>query len=256
MKRLSASVAAGRLKNADKVQQRLGRLAERWPMAWRFVQVEVERQSPTGPAARVRWSYRREKLRAALARDGAYLLLSDQANWTPEQLWTTYMQLAWAEAAFRAMKSHLLLRPMWHQYSGRIQAHVFVCVLAYALWKALDHLLGQVGARTRIHKAAEQRESVAPRDRRMSPAAALRLLHDVLIGDILLKTTDGRTLRLRRVAQPNPEQAELLAGLKLTLPERICADRDVPENPATLAGSGLVPCPVELGSVTWRPPEM
>jgi hypothetical protein len=230
LKRLSVSVASGRLKNVDKVQQRLGRLAERWPMAWRFVQVEVERQSPTGPAASVRWTYRLEKLRGALARDGAYLLLSDQADWTAEQLWTTYMQLALAEAAFQAMKSHLLLRPMWHQYPGRIQAHVFVCVLAYALWKALDHLLGQAGVMTHIRKSSEQPRTASPRDRRMSPAAALRLLHDVLIGDILLKTTEGRTLRLRRVARPNPEQVELLAGLKLTLPERICADREVPND--------------------------
>jgi transposase len=241
LRRLSTSVAAGRLKNADKVQQRLGRLAERWPMAWRFVQVEVERQTPTGPASGVRWTYRLEKLRVALARDGAYLLLSDQTDWTPEQLWTTYMQLARAEAAFQAMKSHLLLRPMWHQYPGRIQAHVFVCVLAYALWKAMDHLLGQAGAMTRIRKLAEQPKTASPRDRRMSPAAALRLLHDVLIGDILLKTTEGRTLRLRRVARPNAEQAELLASLKLTLPERICADRDMTEDPAALPkpGSGM-----------------
>lgn len=67
----------------------------------------------------------------------------------------------------------------------------------------------------------------------MSPAAALRLLHDVPIGDILLTTVEGRTLRLRRIARPNGEQAELLAALKLTLPERLCADRDVTD-PSTL----------------------
>ncbi len=67
----------------------------------------------------------------------------------------------------------------------------------------------------------------------MSPATALRLLHDVPIGDILLTTpsrlragVEGRTLRLRRVARPNGKQAELLAALKLTLPERLCADRE------------------------------
>ena len=226
LKGLSQSVSAGRLKNADKVQQRLGRLAERWPMAWRFVQVEVER-SAAGQAAGVRWTYRQERLRAALARDGAYLLLSDQADWTPEQLWATYIQLTRAEEAFRAMKSHLLLRPMWHHHAGRIQAHVFVCVLAYALWKALDHLLRQAGAMSRLRKPDEERKSGSPQDRPMSPAVALRLLHDVQIGDILLKTTDDRTLRLRRVARPNAEQAELVEGLKLTLPERICADQEV-----------------------------
>jgi len=231
LKRLWTNVSAGRLRDADKVQQRLGRLAERWPMAWRFIRVEVERAAD-GRAIRIRWTYRQEKLRAALARDGAYLLLSDRADWTAEQLWTTYMQLARAEMAFRAMKSHLLLRPMWHQLGGRIQGHIFVCVLAYTLWKALDHLLRQAGAMTRIRKPDTQRQLASPQDRPMSPAAALRLLHDVQIGDILLKTTDGRTLRLRRVARPNAEHAELLTGLRLTLPERICADRDVTETDA------------------------
>ena len=61
----------------------------------------------------------------------------------------------------------------------------------------------------------------------MSPAVALKLLHDVPIGDILLETVEGCKLRLRRVARPNPEQAEIIAALGLSLPERICADRDV-----------------------------
>ncbi len=72
------------------------------------------------------------------------------------------------------------------------------------------------------------------RGRDSLPVATLRLLHDVPIGDILLSTpsrlragVEGRTLRRRRVTRPNGEQAELLAALKLTLPERLCADRDV-----------------------------
>jgi hypothetical protein len=81
----------------------------------------------------------------------------------------------------------------------------------------------------------------------MSSAAALRLLHDVPIGDVLLTTpsrlradVEGRTLRLRRVARPNAEQVDLLsrlkaslAALKLTLPERLCADRDVTDPTAS-----------------------
>lgn len=226
--KLSATVSAGRLKDADKVQQRIGRLSERWPAAWRFVQMQVS-SDPSGRATEVKWTYRQDKLRSALARDGAYLLLSDQTDWSAEQLWATYMQLAQAEDAFRSMKSHLLLRPMWHHFAHRIEAHIFVCVLAYALWKALHHLLARAGAMTRIRKPDPSRSGDSPQDRPMSPAVALRILHDVQIGDILLETTDGRKLRLRRVARPTPEQAELLAALKLTLPERICTDRDVTE---------------------------
>jgi len=226
LRRLAARVANGDLKNADKVMERVGRLRERWPAASKFVAVEVLRDEG-GHATRVTWRYDRGKLRAALGRDGAYLLLSDQTDWTAEQLWATYMQLTRAEEAFRAMKSNLLLRPMWHQLSGRVQAHVFVCVLAYALWKALDHMLRRGGLITHIHKPDPRRPSASPKERPMSPAEALRLLHDVPIGDILLTTVEGRILRLRRVARPNAEQAELLAALKLTLPERLCADRDV-----------------------------
>ena len=58
-----------------------------------------------------------------------------------------------------------------------------------------------------------------------------RLLHPyAYIGEIdILTAVEGRTLRLRRVARPNAEQVELLAALKLNLPERLCVDREVPD---------------------------
>lgn len=69
-----------------------------------------------------------------------------------------------------------------------------------------------------------------PRDRPISPAVALKRLRDVPIGDIFLETVEGGKLRLRRVARPNPEQAEIIAALGLSLPERICTERDVSPN--------------------------
>jgi len=224
--KLSRRVLAGRLKDTDKVLETVGRFRERWPAASRFVHVEVKRDH-AGQSTAVSWNYHKDKLRTALARDGAYLLLSDQTGWSPEDLWRTYIQLTRAEDAFRAMKSNLLLRPMWHQTSDRIEAHVFVCVLAYALWKALAHLLGNAGVKTRIRKKDPDNPEGGPKDRPMSPTVALKILHDVQIGDILLETVAGRTLRLRRVARPNPEQAKIVAALGLSLPERICADRDI-----------------------------
>ncbi len=226
LRKLASRVSAGRLKNADKVLETIGRFRERWPAASRFVFVGVGRDEG-GQALSVSWSYDQNKLRVALARDGAYLLLSDKTDWSAEDLWCTYIQLTRAEAAFRAMKTNLLLRPMWHQRSERIQAHIFVCVLAYALLTALAHMLQNVGMKTRIRKKDPDDRDGGPQDRPMSPAVALKMLHDVQIGDIMLETIDGRKLRLRRVARPNAEQAELIAALGLTLPERICADRDV-----------------------------
>ena len=91
LKKLAARVSKGHLQNADKVMEQIGRLRERWPAASKFAPVEVIR-GDGGAATRVTWRYDRAKLRAALGRDGAYLLLSDQTDWTAEQLWATYMQ--------------------------------------------------------------------------------------------------------------------------------------------------------------------
>ena len=104
-----------------------------------------------------------EAFRAALTRDGAYLLRSNQGGWTAAAFWETYMQLATVERAFRVLKSELLLRPIWHHYSGRTKAHVFVCVLAYALWKTLDHLAKRAGLMTEIRKPDPARGQAAPK---------------------------------------------------------------------------------------------
>ena len=130
------------------------------------------------------------------------------------------------EKAFRVLKSELLVRPVWHQYSGRVQAHVFVCVLAYALWKTLDHLAKQAGLLTLIHKPSERRYGQAiPKPRPMTPEVILRELARIKIGDIILKTIDGRQLVLRRIARADAEQKRILAALKLEFPERLSPDR-------------------------------
>jgi len=139
---------------------------------------------------------------AALRRDGAYLLRSNQSGWTATEFWETYMQLATVERAFRVLKSELLLRPIWHHYSGRTQAHVFICVLAYALWKTLDHLAKRAGLLTEIRKTDPVRGRAAPQPRPMTPEVILRTLSQIMIGDIELQTTDGRRLVFRRVARP------------------------------------------------------
>ena len=105
--------------------------------------------------------------------------------------------------------------------------HVMVCVLAYALWKTPDHLAKQTGLETEIRKPDRRRPNASPKSRPMTPEIILRQLRDIQIGDILLETTDGRTLALRRVARPKPEQARILAALKLSIPERLTPDREM-----------------------------
>jgi hypothetical protein len=217
LRKLRDLIDRGKLKKRDKILERVGRLKERYPKARSFVKTNVT----TKRRPRLEWSWDRAKYKQALAADGAYLLRSNQPGWTAREFWETYIQLTLVERAFRVLKSELLLRPIWHHYSGRTQAHVMVCVLAYALWKTLDHLAKQAGLMTAIRKPDPRRPRSSPKPRRMTPQVILRELGAIKIGDILMQTADGRQLVLRRVARPEPEQARILEALKLTLPERL-----------------------------------
>jgi hypothetical protein len=219
--KLQTRIESGRLKSRDKILESVGRLKGRFPKARPFVTITVTKTEP----ARVHWTWDREKFRAALAADGAYLLRSNQGGWTAKEFWETYIQLTVVEHAFRVLKSELLLRPVWHHYSGRTQAHVMICVLAYALWKTLDHLAKQAGLKTEIRKPDLARPTASPKSRAMTPEVILRELAQLAIGDIELETTEGETLTLRRVARPKGEQKRILEALNLELPERLSPDR-------------------------------
>jgi transposase len=219
LKNLQDRVAGGRLKKRDKILETLGRLKGRYPKAHPFVDIHVS-DTPVS----LTYTWRLAKFKQALARDGAYLLRSNQAGWSAQEFWETYIQLTVVEKAFRVLKSELLLRPIWHHYSGRTQAHIFVCVLAYTLWKALDHLAKQAGLLTLIHKPDLRRRNATAKPRPMSPTVILRELANIQIGDIHLPTTTDQTLVLRRVARPEGEPKRILEALRLELPDRLSPD--------------------------------
>jgi transposase len=220
LRQLQTRVAKGRLKKRDKILEAIGRLKGRFPKAVPFVTIEV---TATPLSVVLQWQV--VKFKEALRRDGAYLLRSNQGGWTAEEFWETYTQLTTVERAFRVLKSELLLRPIWHQYGNRTKAHVFVCVLAYALWKTLDHLLKRARLQTAIHKPDPARGQAAPKPRPMTPEVILRELGRIMIGDIELQTTDGRQLIFRRVARPDAEQKRILQALEIVMPERLSPDR-------------------------------
>jgi len=221
LRRLQQAVTSGRLKKRDKIWERVGRLKGRYPKGASFVRLSLTKRKKV----KLEVSWDKEKFRLALARDGAYLLRSNESDWSAKEFWETYMQLTVVEHAFRVLKSHLLLRPVWHHYSGRVKAHVFICVLAYALWKTLDHLAKRAGLQTEIRKPDPRRSKGSPESRPMTPEAILREVRKIEIGDIRMEATTGQQLVLRRVARPDTEQKRILTALHFDIPERLSADR-------------------------------
>ena len=138
LKRLEKSIATGRLKDRNKMERRLGKIQARHPSVNDLYQVSVR---DTAEGVRLFWQMREDRKTWREAREGAYLLRTNLRAETAEQLWSKYMQLTEAEASFRALKSELSIRPLFHQLEPRVKAHVMVAFLGYALWVTLKHLL-------------------------------------------------------------------------------------------------------------------
>jgi transposase len=151
---------------------------------------------------------------AALS-EGAYLLRSNIADWTDQQLWKAYIQLTQAEAAFRIQKDQLNVRPIWHQREDRVQAHILVCFLAFVLWKSLEMWQQRAGLGN-------------------SPRTILEELARIQSHDVVLPTATHGQIRLRCVTQPDPAQAALLDRLGIVLPKRMrIAEHETPRLAAT-----------------------
>jgi transposase len=210
---LEKSIANGRLKDRYKMERRLGRIQARHPQVNDLFAVTL-RETPAG--VRLVWEMQAERKAWRDLREGAYLLRTNlQAN-SAEELWSHYMQLTEAEASFRALKSELSIRPLFHQKEPRVKAHVLVAFLGYALWVTLKHLLKRRPAIVPQPSASGVQNAQA-----LSPMKALALLSTLQSADIVLPTTDGREIRLRRITEPTTEQKSLLHQLRLSLPERL-----------------------------------
>ena len=153
-------------------------------------------------------------------REGAYMLRTNLTADTAEELWSRYMQLTEAEASFRALKSELSIRPLFHQLESRVKAHVMVAFLGYALWVTLKHLL-----KRRLAIGPEPSTSGVNNAQPLSPRKALALLSALQSADIVLPTTDGREIRLRRITEPDAEQKSLLRQLDISLPDHFQLNR-------------------------------
>ena len=187
----------------ERIERRVGRWLGRYPAADKLFEVEVclnEQRQACGLSVacvveRNQWSAQAH---------GAYLLRTNCTEQDPAKLWDWYLQLQQAEAAFRCAKSDLGLRPIFHQKTERVEAHLLVCFLALALWRVLEQWMKGKGLGTCARQLVGE-------------VATVKSL------DVVLPVKSAETqseVRLRMVARPERMVAELLQRLGLHLPQQ------------------------------------
>jgi hypothetical protein len=180
----------------DQLLLKLGAARQQSPSAWRLVHIHV-------PEADEPWQFslRKDRLREVRRREGRYLLRTNLVGRDPAQMWEFYTQLVQVEEAFKILKGDLTIRPIFHQKEERIEAHIFVAFISYALHVTLRRRL----------------RDLAPG---LTPRSVLEKFGAVQMIDVHLPTTDGRKVILSRYTQPEPELQMLLRQLRLSLPNQ------------------------------------
>lgn len=199
LEKLKKRLETKKLKNKDKIQMTLGRLLERHPRIARYyiVQFDPEKLS-------LSWERKEEEYEKSLNLDGSYYLRSSRKDLKDEQIWHLYMTLTRVEAGFKALKSHLGLRPIYHHREDRYDSHILITVLAYRLLHWIEYKLK------------------SKQDFRSWPTIK-RLLRTHAYTTITLPSKEGKILHLRIPGQPDREQIKIyeLLGIDYhSLPRR------------------------------------
>ncbi len=184
LKRLASAIETGRLKDRNKMERRLGRIQASHPQVSDLYDVALR---DTREGLRLQWLIKEDRKVWHRLREGAYMLRTNLQAGSAEEIWSRYIQLTEAEASFRALKSELSIRPLFHQREPRVKAHVLVAFLGYALWVTLKHWLKR---RTAI--VPPPLISGVSNAQPLSAMKALALLSTLQSADIVLPTTDPR----------------------------------------------------------------
>jgi transposase len=182
---------------------------------WSLVEVALP-EAPRSKKARQQrvsgfeFRLQKKKLREVLKREGRYLLRTNLKETDPAKVWEFYLQLVEVEEAFKNLKGDLAIRPIFHQLERRIEAHVFVCFLAYCLQVSLRHQLRAKAPGLTVRQVLEK-------------FGRMQMM------DVHFPTTDGRDILFVRYTQPEKDHQLILAQMNWKLP---------PQSPPRITAKG------------------
>lgn len=203
LEKINRSLQRKAQNSEEAVGRRIGRWLGKYPAAARLVEVAVRRDEGSGAAVGLHIEVDESKRRWAEHSHGAYLLRTNCTEQDPVKLWQWYIQLTQAEAAFRTSKSDLKLRPIYHQTTERVEAHILVCFLSLAMWRVLEQWMQGKGLGSCARKLIDEISTIKSMD--------------VVVP--VKKGESATEARVRTVAKPERRVAELLTRLDLPLPK-------------------------------------
>jgi transposase len=145
------------LKEAE-IAMRVGKVLGRYRMSKHFV-CSIKEGS-------FQWSRREEGIKEEAQLDGIYVLRTRASaeHLSAEDTVRSYKRLAEVERAFRCLKGiDLLVRPIRHRDEHRVEAHIFLCLLAYyAEWHMREAWAPLLFEDEELQEDRKRRDAILP----------------------------------------------------------------------------------------------
>ena len=128
----------GGTKNINKVWERIGRAKEKHNRVSTNYKIAIVQKNDI--ATKMTWVIVSNKSKEAKTK-GIYFIRTNYQNPNEKELWDIYNTIREVEATFRCLKSDLNIRPIHHQKDHRIEAHIYLTILAYQLVNTIRYML-------------------------------------------------------------------------------------------------------------------
>ncbi len=177
----------GGTKKLDKVNQRIGRLQEKYPSVHRYYDITLTNDGK-GTATAI--SCRHKTGEDPDKKAGIYFLRTTLNKNDEKTLWSIYNVIREIEYTFRVLKTDLDLRPVYHKTDEASMAHLHLGLLAYWLVSTIRYQLKQKG-----HKH-QWREIV-------------RIMNTQKLVTTSFKNIDDQTITIRQCTVPEQKARQI-----------------------------------------------
>jgi hypothetical protein len=127
-------------KKYDKVNQRIGRLKEKYPSVHRMYSIRLEKKEKE-ICTSLQWERIAQAAVDEKAAWGVYFLRTSITDKNEPIIWTIYNCIREVESSFRCLKTDLDLRPIYHKTDDASEAHLHLGMLAYWVVNTIRHQL-------------------------------------------------------------------------------------------------------------------
>jgi len=204
-----------RMKQYQKVVEAIGRLKEKYPKIAKLYDIDITPEKDKTAdnknlkAIDIQWRKKQISYQEAIRNEGNYVLRTDRVDLSNKEIWDIYNLIRQIEYSFLSMKSYLGMRPNFHEKEGRVDAHIFISVIAYHFLHIIEYRLRQKGDKRKWDTIRDilkthQRVTITIKEKGMDESVV--------------------NIKIRINTKPEPEHEEIYNRLnisKIPLPKKI-----------------------------------